>query len=76
VTATQGKTREGSLSVYVQGTASLEEAGQEEESLAMLEEYLRLLSGANDVLRTEGMKEFLTVLSESEDLEGIKWRTS
>jgi hypothetical protein len=76
VTATQGKTREGSLSVYVQGTASLEDAGQEEESLAMLEEYLRLLSDAKDVLRTEGMKEFLTVLSESEDLEGIKWRTS
>jgi hypothetical protein len=68
VTATQGKTREGSLSVYVQGTASLEEAGQEEESLAMLEEYLRLLSDAKDVLRTEGMKEFLTVLSESEDV--------
>ena len=44
---------------------SLEEAGQEEESLAMLEEYLRLLSGANDVLRTEGMKAFLTALSES-----------
>ena len=47
---------------------SLEEAGQEEESLAMLEEYLRLLSGANDVLRTEGMKAFLTALSESGDV--------
>ena len=47
---------------------SLEEAGQEEESLAMLEEYLRLLSGANDVLRTEGLKAFLTALSESGDV--------
>ena len=47
---------------------SLEEAGQEEESLAMLEEYLSLLSGANDVLRTEGMKAFLTALSESGDV--------
>ena len=47
---------------------SLEEAGQEEESLAMLEEYLRLLSGANDVLRTEGMKAFLTALAESGDV--------
>ena len=47
---------------------SLEEAGQEEESLAMLEEYLRLLSGANDVLRTEGMKAFLTALSEIGDV--------
>lgn len=47
---------------------SLEEAGREEESLAMLEEYLRLLSGANDVLRTEGMKAFLTALSESGDV--------
>ena len=47
--------------------ASLEEAGQEEERLAMLEEYLRLLSGANDILRTEGMKAFLTALSESGD---------
>lgn len=47
---------------------SLEEAGQEEESLAMLEEYLRLLSGANDVLRTEGMKAFLTALSENGDV--------
>ena len=47
---------------------SLEEAGQEEESLAMLEEYLRLLSGANDVSRTEGMKAFLTALSESGDV--------
>ena len=47
---------------------SLEEAVQEEESLAMLEEYLRLLSGANDVLRTEGMKAFLTALSESGDV--------
>ena len=47
---------------------SLEEAGQEEESLAMLEEYLRLLSGANDVLRTEGMKAFLTALTESGDV--------
>ena len=47
---------------------SLEEAGQEEESLAMLEEYLRLLSGANDVLRTEGMKACLTALSESGDV--------
>lgn len=48
--------------------ASLEEALQDEESLAMLEEYIRLLSDANDVLRAEGMKAFLTGLSESEDV--------
>jgi hypothetical protein len=58
--------------IYV--PASLEEAEQEEESLAMLEEYLRLLSDAKDVLRTEGTKEFLTVLSESEDVAA--WLTA
>lgn len=47
--------------------ASLEEALQDEESLAKLEEYIRLLSDAKDVLQTEGMKAFLTELSESED---------
>ena len=54
--------------------ASLEEAEQGEERLAMLEEYLRLLSDANDVLQTKGMKPFLTALSESGDVAA--WLTA